>query len=76
MFAQASANNTVWFESSQAQGVRQRAERAWQARDWAGVVDAYREIIAALPAVELKPSERARVRYATARLDDPPSFSG
>jgi hypothetical protein len=48
--------------------LRARAAEAWQRRDFGTVVNAYSEIEAELPTVDLKPSERAKLGYALKAL--------
>jgi hypothetical protein len=55
-------------EALHASRLRARAAEAWQRRDFGTVVNAYSEIEAELPTVELKPSEQARLRYALKAL--------
>lgn len=55
-------------EALRASRLRARAAEAWRRRDFGTVLNAYSEIEAELPTVELKPSERARLRYALKAL--------
>jgi hypothetical protein len=55
-------------EALRASRLRARAAEAWQRRDFGTVLNAYSEIEAELPTVRLKPSERARLRYALEAL--------
>jgi hypothetical protein len=55
-------------EALRASRLRAKAGEAWQRRDFGTVLNAYSEIEAELPTVELKPSERARLRYALTAL--------
>lgn len=55
-------------EALRASRLRASAAEAWQRRDFGTVVNAYSEIEAELPTVELKPSVQARLRYALKAL--------
>jgi hypothetical protein len=50
--------------------IRSRADAAWRERDFATVINAYKEIDLELTGVELRPSERGRLEYALRALND------
>jgi hypothetical protein len=76
LFARARERNAVWsqsyLEGIRASRLRSQADVAWRRRDFDAVVNAYTEIDTELASVGLKPSERARLRYArkAARRDN------
>jgi hypothetical protein len=57
-------------EALRASRLRAKADDAWRRHDFGTVLNAYSEIEAELPTVELKPSEQARLRYAVKALSD------
>jgi hypothetical protein len=72
-FDRLSERHTARFRSEQdevrASRLRARADHAWRERDFGTVVNAYSEIDLELSTVDLKASERGRLKYALNEIE-------
>ena len=70
------ARSEAMREGWRASQLRERADLAWQDKDFGRVVDAYGEMASELRTVGLRPSELARLKYAESKLPGDGSETG